>query len=289
MNVLLLGSTGYIGTAVADALVAAGHSVTGASRSGAGGVAVDLQDPAAVAALVTDEIDAVVHAAAPLGDADLPLIDALVEALGGSDRPFLWTSGVWVVGRTGDQAADEDSPVAPIAITGPREEVEARVLAAAQRGVRSIVLRPGVVHGRGAGSIPGLLVSWAKALGHGRWVGEAQSPRWPMVHVDDLADLYVLALADARPGTLLHGIAEPGVRAEALARAAATGAGVEPTAVAWPEAEAAAELGAPFAEALGLDQVITAERARALGWAPSRPGAADDLATGSYATAPAAR
>ncbi|GAA3395756.1 NAD-dependent epimerase/dehydratase family protein [Cryptosporangium minutisporangium] len=290
MNVLVLGATGYIGSAVVDRLVHAGHRVTAVSRSAAGAalptgvVAVpgDLQDPQAIAALVTDDIDAVVHTAAPLGEAELPLIDALADALAGSGRPLLWTSGVWVLGRTGDTPADEDSPVAPIAITGPRARIEARVLAAAERDVRAVVVRPGVVHGRGVG-IPAMLVDWARTLGHGRWVGGATSPRWPLVDVEDLAELYVLASTGASAGTVLHGIAEPGVPAEALARAAATGAGVEPTAVAWPEAEAAADLGAPFAEALGLDQVVTAERARALGWVPTRPSAVDDLATGSYA------
>ncbi|GAA0233905.1 NAD-dependent epimerase/dehydratase family protein [Cryptosporangium japonicum] len=282
MNVLVLGATGYIGAAVTERLVAAGHRVTAASRSagpatvpaGATPVAVDLTDPAAVAALVTDDVDTVVHAAAPLGDADLPL----VEALAGTGRPLLWTSGIWVLGRTG--GADEDAPVAPIAIVGPRRRVEENVLAAG-----GVVLRPGVVHGRGGGSIPGLLVAWAQQLGHGRWVGGDESPRWPMVHVDDLADLYLLALTAARPGTVLHGVTEPGVRAGELARAAARGQGAEATAVAWPEADAATELGAPFAEALGLDQVVTADRARALGWSPGRPGAADDLATGSYVPA----
>ncbi|SHN47713.1 NAD-dependent epimerase/dehydratase family protein [Cryptosporangium aurantiacum] len=307
-------------------------------------VAADLTDPGAIAALVTEDVDAVLHTAAPLGDADLPLVDALVDALAGSGRPLVWTSGIWVLGRTGDTPADESTPVAPIVITGPRAQVEERVLAAASRNIRTVVLRPGVVHGRGTG-IPAMLVSWARELGHGRWVapadapatggvaadglasaadadglaaadglagaasangvagadgaasadgargvsggrGTAAGPRWPLVHVDDLADLYLRALTGADAQGLLHAVAEPGVPAAELARAAAVGAGVEPTAVPWPEEKAAVELGAPFAEALALDQVITAERARALGWTPTRPSAVKDLATGSYAATP---
>jgi hypothetical protein len=61
-------------------------------------------------------------------------------------------------------------------------------------------------------------------------------------------------------------------------------AGVEQSARGWPEDQAAAELGAPFAEALGLDQQVTAPRSLALGWTPTGRTAADDLATGSYAT-----
>jgi hypothetical protein len=59
-------------------------------------------------------------------------------------------------------------------------------------------------------------------------------------------------------------------------------AGVDRSARGWPE-DQAAELGAPFAEALALDQQITAARSLALSWTPTGPTAADDLATGSYA------
>lgn len=290
MNVLVLGATGYIGSAVVARLSAAGHRVTAVSRSapasdlpGVTAVRGDLLDPAAVAALVTPGVDAVVHTAAPQGEAELPVIDALVDALAGSDRPLVWTSGVWVLGATGAQPADETAPPAPIAIVGPRPRIESRVLAAADRGVRAVVLRPGVVHGRGAG-ILAMLAGWARELGHGRWVGAETSPRWPLVHVDDLAELYLLSLTGAAAGTILHGVAEAGVRTEVLALAAARGAGVEQSAHGWPEEQAAAELGAPFAEALGLDQQVTAARSPALGWTPTGPTGADDLATGSYAT-----
>ncbi|GAA4941337.1 NAD-dependent epimerase/dehydratase family protein [Actinoplanes utahensis] len=292
MNVLVLGATGYIGSTVVAKLATAGHRVTAVSRSapatdlpGVTPVRGDLLDPDAVAALVTGDIDAVVHTAAPQGEADLPVVGALTRALAGSGRPLVWTSGVWVLGETGDGPADETSPAAPIAIVAARPAAESLVLAAADQGVRAVVLRPGVVHGGGAG-IPAMLAGWARELGHGRWVGgPAASPRWPLVHVDDLADLYVLAVTGAASGSILHGVAEPGVHTEDLAIAAARGAGAAPVAHAWPEAEAAAELGAPFAEALVLDQVVGAERSLALGWKPSGPTAAEDLATGSYVTA----
>lgn len=289
MHVLVLGATGYVGSAVLDRLVRDGHRVTAVSRSAPADprppvtpVAADLADPGVVAALATADVDAVVHTAAALGDADLPVVDALTDVLAGSGRALLWTSGVWVLGRTAD--GHEDSPTAPIALVAARPAVEDRVRAAAARGVRSVVVRPGVVHGRGGG-LPALLVAWAAALGHGRWVGTDPAPRWPMVDVDDLADLYALALDAAAPGALLHGVAEPGVRADHLAAAAARAARVDGPAAAWPVEAAGAELGDAFAEALALDQVVHTTAAGTLGWAPARPSAVDDLATGSYARA----
>lgn len=287
MHVLVLGATGYIGSVVVEHLVAAGHRVTGVSRSagspqpGVTAVAADLRDAASVAALVTADVDGVIHAAAPLGDADRALADALVTALAGSGRPLVWTSGTWVLGSAGRQPADEASATAPIMLVASRVEVESRVLAGSERDARPVVVRPGIVHGRGGG-IPAMLVGWAEDHGYGRWVGGIVSPRWPLVDVDDLADLYVLALERAASGTILHGVAETGTPVEMLALAATEAAGVERSAVAWPEDEAAGTLGDGFAEALALDQVVTAERARMLGWSPTRPDAATDLAAGTY-------
>jgi nucleoside-diphosphate-sugar epimerase len=111
-----------------------------------------------------------------------------------------------------------------------------------------------------------------------RYVGDGRQ-RWPLVHVDDLAELYVLAL-HAEPGTLLHASAGPSIPAREVAEAAAAahGARAEP----WPLEAARATLGA-FADALALDQQVSGERARRLlGWAPRRPDVLWELREGSY-------
>ncbi|HEU0300105.1 MAG TPA: NAD-dependent epimerase/dehydratase family protein [Longimicrobium sp.] len=289
MRVFVTGATGYVGTAIVEALRSAGHGVAGLARSdgsaakleGAGAEARrgSLQD-LDVLARGAAEADAVIHAGAtgkPGQDAvDTAAVAAMLDALEGSGKPFVYTSGLWVLGDTGDRLADEDAPPRPAAIVAWRAGVERGVIDAAKRGVRSVVLRPGVVYGRGGGT-PGAFVSAARRKGVVRYVGDGRQ-RWPFVHVDDLAELYGLAL-DARPGTVLNAAAGPSLPVREVAQAAAEANGAR--AEAWPLEDARAVLGT-YADALALDQQVSAERARALGGTPSRPSVLDELRGGSY-------
>ncbi|WP_214324505.1 NAD-dependent epimerase/dehydratase family protein [Nonomuraea sediminis] len=288
MKVLVLGATGYIGSAAVRRLRRTGHEVVPFVQAGgqaeAGARVGDLSDAASLRAAVTDDVDAVLNIATPTGDeaVDAAAVDALLERLRGTGRAFVYTSGVWVLGATGDRAADEESATDAIDIVGYRPRIEQRVLAAAADGVRSAVVRPGIAYGNGGG-IPALMVAWAKEHGHGRYVGPA-STRWPMVHVDDLAELYGLVLERGTASGILHGIALEAVPTAALAAAADLAAGGIGRAEPWPVEQAARTLGLPFAQALALDQTVSAARATAeLGWRPSRPYVTTDLASGSYA------
>jgi nucleoside-diphosphate-sugar epimerase len=249
MIVFVTGATGYIGTAVVQALRGAGHEVRGLARS-----------PAAAEKLEFAGVEAVEGALTEL----TVLARAMLNAVEGTGKPFIYTSGVWVLGNTGDVVADEDAPLDPSPLVGWRAEVEGTMRDAAAWGT---------------------FVSSARRKGVVRYVGDG-TQRWPFVHVDDLADLYVLAL-DAPAGTLLNaaaGLSLP-VREVAEAAAQANGATVE----AWPLDEAREVLGV-YADALALDQQVAAERAAGLGWNPSRPSVLDELRTGSYvASAPGGR
>lgn len=286
MKTLVIGGTGYIGQAVVRTLRAAGHSPVVLVRDALTALDAvetrlgDLRDPASLRAAVTDDIDAVVHAATPTGDWDVDraAIEHLTAAL--SSRPLVYLSGVWVLGRA-PEAVDESAPVDPIEIVRGRVRLEETVRRAGT--ARGVVVRPGIVHGAGGG-IPAMMVGWARDAAAGRYVGEP-TVRWPMVHVDDLADLVLLALDHAEAGAVLHAVAEPAVPVKELAAAADVAAGGTGRAEAWPEADAASQLGAPFATALALEQEVTAPASRALGWRPSRPEAVVDLRDGSYAAA----
>lgn len=242
----------------------------------------NLTEPAALRAALTAELDAVVHAATPTGDWDVDLgaLDVMTRGLSG--RALVYLSGVWVLGAT-TEPATEASPVAPLEIVAGRPRLEEHVRTA--EDLRGIVVRPGIVHGHGGG-IPAMMLDWARAAGIGRYVGDA-TVRWPMVHVDDVADLVVLALERAERGALLHGVAEAAVPVVRLAAAADLAAGGEGRTEAWATADAAAVLGSPLAAALSVRQHVTAPAARALGWVPHRADAVSDLRGGSYPPAPA--
>lgn len=271
MKILLTGGTGLIGSSVLERLVEAGHQVTAVVRSQSsslaveksGGVAVigDLFDRSWVASELSTH-DAGIHTAAGGDEKDPALNDAIIEAaieaFGGTDKPFVHTGGVWVYGS--NPAISEDSELAPPAVVSWRPESEQRLL---DSGVRASVIRPGIVYGHGQG-IPAMV-----AAGPVPGTGEQH---WATVHVDDLADLYVLAL-DA-PGGQAY-IAASG--ANPTVADLATAAGVDGE----PEGDAATiERLGPFGEALVLDQQASGARAKAMGWEPTRASLVEELEAG---------
>jgi len=289
MKLLHIGSTGYIGSAVTRSLTRAGHDVVGLVRPSEAGLPThrpirvgDLGDLPSLRDAVTEDIDGIVHTGAPLGDwsADALAVRTLLDVLR-ADGAFVYLSGTWVLGAAAVRPSIESSPARPIGIVDGREDVESAVLESGRRG---IVVRAGIAHGL-AGGIPGLLVDWARQAGHGRYVSDGADPTWATVHVEDLADLITIALAQAPSGTLLHGVSESAVPAADIARAADLAAGGSGRAAPWPRREAQVHLGPDFTDALALSQHVTADRALALGWRPTRPSIIDELATGSYRAA----
>lgn len=290
MKIFLTGATGYIGSAVAEALLAAGHTVAALARSvaseqtirdrGMTPVSGDLRHPVSLTAPL-QSVDGVIHTGTTNeGKADAEAILAMLTALKGTGKPLVYTSGIWVLGNTGDQPAQESSALQPPPIVAWRPAVEKSVLDAAP-GVRSVVIRPGVVYGRGGG-LAGMFVQSAQETGAARYIGDGMN-RWPLVHVEDLADLYVRAVEKAPAGTLLHGTDGPAVRVKDIAEAASFAADAGGRTESWPVDQATAKLG-PLAAALLLDQVVGSEKAKeTLGWKPHAVSILEDLRYGSYA------
>jgi nucleoside-diphosphate-sugar epimerase len=264
--------------------------VFGLSRSRAGDgrlgrgiepVRGDLGDVSRLAEL-TRHVDAVVWAAtANREDVDAPAIGAMLARMAGTGKTFLYTSGTWVHGESRGEIVNEATPLAPAEIVAWRVAVEQQVLAAP--GLRPLVIRPGIVYGSGGG-IPAMFSASLREHGAVRVVGNGEN-RWAVVFRDDLAKLYVRALAAAPDGSVLIGAQGTTDCVLDLARAASFGQGGDGRVVAWPLAEARKELGV-FADALALDQRVSSARAeRLLGWKPMGPSIVDELSRGSYARA----
>ncbi len=294
MNIFLTGATGYVGNGIAQALQRADHEVVGLTRSDAGVARLQAQGIRPLQGDLTDleliaqaarEADAVIHAASS-NNADTPKVDTqavetILSALAGSHKPFIYTSGSWVVGSQPEGlVADEEQPPAPPMIVAWRPMLEQRIRAATERGVHGIVLRPGPVYGHGGG-IPGMLVHFARQEGVSRTIGNGEN-MWTVVHRDDLADAYVRALTLAPAGMVLNIVSEPAVSFRAVAQAIAAGCGLDRPIEVWQESAARQVLG-PLVDALLLNQQISGARARAiLKWTPQAPSILEELEYGSY-------
>ena len=237
-------------------------------------VAGDLDD-AAVLAAEARRADAVINTA----DSDhRGAIDALLEGLAGSDKPFLHTSGSSIVADdahgnvASDRIHDEDTPFEPVPGKQARVAIDRKIRDASSRGVRSIVVCPTMIYGNGLGlardsaQIPGL-AKRARASGVVRHVGKGLNV-WSNVHVEDVADVYRLALTRAPAGAFYfaeNGEASYRDICAAIARRLGLGAPQ-----AWPFEEAAMELGENSAAyTFGSNSRVRGKRTRGeLGWQP---------------------
>jgi len=293
MKVLVIGATGYIGSAVAEALRSGGHQVSAIARSsharevlesrGYDIVEGDAAHPHSLFAPAR-AADAIVYAVS-VTDADPFAVDSqalrqLIEAAKSPAKRLLYTSGVWVYGDTGPVAATEDAPLHPPPLVARRPELERLVLDAAAGGAHPIVIRPGIVYGHRAG-VPMMFVNSAHERGAATIVGDGTN-HWACIHVDDLARLYLSALQSAPSAGVYNATDGTSYTVQEIAKAASRGSLKDGNVALIP----AAAMG-HFGEALALDQRVSSERARhELGWEPSAPPIVDDLEHGSYALTP---
>ena len=221
MKVLILGATGFIGGAVARRLQAAGHTVfglardvAGAGRLKAGGiipVAGDLEARLTGAVAAGSEADAVIFAPQLLLEPEHVAVSAFLDHLAGTGKTFIFTSGTGVLSQRTEGAWSEDTfaemdEFVPARTLVRRVETEALVRAAAERGVRGIVVRPPLVWGPGDhGHIASIYRSVAKT-GAACYVGAGLNC-YSNVHIDDLTRLYEQVLETGTAGALYHAVA----------------------------------------------------------------------------------
>lgn len=282
MRVLVTGASGYIGNAVAKAFRNAGHHVLGLVRNENAAsllrkseiepVLGELSKPEIYAKAASDS-NVLVHCAfenSKEGIAkDAKALEAMLGYLKENNLPkvFIYTSGIWVYGPTGSSIADESTSLHPIDLVKWRPIREEMTLKAASQWVKPIIIRPGLVYG-GAGGLTGLWFQGSKQ-GSIPLFGDG-SNHLSMIHVEDLAELYVAA-AEQELGPLVLNAVDghyPTAKECAEALSSYLKLPVQPIS----KEDTQAKLG-PLAQGLTLDQKISAERAfRLLGWLPKHPG-----------------
>ncbi|WP_162058142.1 SDR family oxidoreductase [Undibacterium sp. KW1] len=288
MHVFVTGATGWVGSAVVQELINAGHLVTGLARSAekatalaATGAKVLLARLEDLDALHTaaDKADAVIHTAFNHDfskfiencEQDRLAIEALGSTLEGSDRPLIVTSGLLGMTR-GATELDLPNPGSP-----RKSEPSARALAA--RGIRAATVRLAPsVHGLGDYGFVPLLIRLAKEKGVSAYLGDGQNC-WSGVYRQDAARVYCLALEQGVTQAAYHAIADESIPFKAIAEMIGRHLGL-------PVESREADHFGWFAKMAGADMAASSLRTRELlGWTPEGPSLLADLSQAGYYTA----
>ncbi|CEJ70240.1 Nucleoside-diphosphate-sugar epimerase [Chryseobacterium oranimense] len=219
-NILITGITGYIGGSVAKKLTERNYNVTGLVRNaeaaeklkelGIESIVGNIHDESVLNAAISNA-DAIIHTADSADDAYAA--DSFINALEGTGKTFIFTSGSAIFGgkengEKNDFVYTEDIPLNPRLEMASRVLINQYVLQSARKNIRSIVIVPTMVYGEGLGlkkdsiQLPAL-INFSKGKGYGAYFGKGENI-WSNLHIEDLADLYVLALEKAKPGSLYY-------------------------------------------------------------------------------------
>lgn len=294
MRVFLTGATGFIGSFLVPELIEAGHHVVGLSRTDAGAEALAAAGAEVWRGEITDlhrlrgaaaAADGVIHAAfnhdvsslARNSEDDRKAILMLGEALAGSDRPLVVTSGTGLVrSKPGMPAVETDAHAT--AAEFPRAATEEAADALIAKGGRVMVMRlPQVQQGRVTYHI-----QIARRQGRVAYVGEGHN-RLPAVHVSDAVRLYRLALEKGDTGARYHAVGEEGVTLCDIADV--IGAGLKMPVQSIAPEDAQAYFGA-MAHLATLDLAASsALTRRKLDWNPTGPDLLTDLRNMDYSAA----
>ena len=289
MRVFVTGATGWVGSAVVQELIAAGHQVTGLARNPDRATALAATGASVCLGTLDDlpllrqqacAADAVIHTAfnhdfsryAENAQQDRRAIEAMGNALLGSTSPLIVTGAVAGI-APGRVALETDRPPSDPFI--PRKS-EVAAMALAEQGLRSATIRLSPsVHGAGDYGFVPLLIRLARETGVSAYVGDGLN-RWPGVHRRDAAQLYRLALEHGAAAPVYHAVADEGVAFKDIAQVIGDQLGVP------VESRDRAHFGW-FADFAGMDMAASSAHTRSMiGWRPTGPDLLSDVNQASY-------
>jgi nucleoside-diphosphate-sugar epimerase len=285
MHVFVTGATGWVGSAVVDDLIEAGHTVTGLARDPEKAAALAWKGAHVVSATLEDDdalrsaaaaADAVIHTAfnhdfsrfLESAAHDQHVIATLGSALAGSRRPLLVTSGLLGLPR-GATEADIPNPASL-----RKSEVAARALA--ERGIHAATVRLAPsVHGIGDYGFVPLLIRMAREKGVSAYIDDGANA-WAGVHRLDAARVYRLALEQGVTEQAYHAVADESVPFREIAKVIGRRLGL-------PVEPRPAEHFGWFAHFAGTNMSASAEQTRRLlGWKPKGPDLIADIDQPGY-------
>ncbi|MFE7036107.1 SDR family oxidoreductase [Streptomyces sp. NPDC057621] len=295
MRAFVTGATGWIGSAVVDELISAGHQVIGLARTdraekalaakGVGVVRGDLDDLGSLRR-GADQADAVIHMAnkhdwgnpAESDRSERVAVRALGDALAGSDRPFVVAAPL--SGLVEGRPATEDDVSPAIGPDSNRGGSENLALDYVAQGVRTVITRfAPSVHGHGDWGFVNFLTAAAREKGVSGYVGDG-SAAWSAVHRDDAARLIRLGMEQAPAGTRLHAVAEEAVTTKAIAEAIGRSLGLPVDSVSPGDAGPHfGFVGRFFATTMTASSDVSR---RLLSWEPTGPSLLADIEAGAY-------
>jgi len=298
VRVFVTGASGHVGGALLPDLLAAGHQVVALARSDASEAAL-VAAGAEVRRGSLDDLDTLGDAAASADGvihlafdnaqmlagnydgavaSDLRAVEALGDALLGSGKPFVSTSGTLMLTFAGlDRVGTEADTVA----AGPRVDAENAVIALAARGVRSSIVRlPPTVHSPldRHGFVP-ILIATAREQGVSAYVGDGAN-RWPAGHTLDAARLYRAALEQAPPGSRLHAVGDEGIELRTIAET--IGRHLDLPVRSIPSDASAEHFGSLGLLVMLDNPTSSAATQQLVDWHPTEVGLIDDLDRGHY-------
>jgi nucleoside-diphosphate-sugar epimerase len=294
MHVFVTGASGFVGSAIVQELLQAGHKVLGLVRSES--AAASLVKTGAEAHLGNldnlesikkgaAQCDAVIHTAFDHDfsrykencENDRRVILALGSVLAGSNRPLVVTSGVGILRKAAQFTENDPHPGSDVS---PRAATEEAAHAVVQQGVNTYIVRlPASTHGKGDHGFVPMLMGMAKEKGQSVYIGEGNN-RWPAVHRSDAAVAYRLIIEKQPQQKVFHPVAEEGIPFKQIATA--IGKGLQLPTVSKEGTDAEAHFGW-FKHFAGMDCFASSEQTRkTLSWEPKHPTLLEELTSGIY-------